>query len=222
MDRLFTAADAFDLAPIGRFTLGKSEFDVPPLTFGRWLRLTAFDFGQLMGSLAGLTGAMDDEEAGRALADQLSDVALLLVPGLPEADWKKHADLYTVCKLVVLFGRNHDWAYIAQASHFGEPPEEDEGPLRTVEEGLLAFDAMYPGHPIADFFDLRVEGFYRTMDAAIKRAREQNEQASGTAEPSDQMPAVKDPERYAALSALFDGAQKVDAAAPSAEGTPVE
>lgn len=212
MDRRFSSADAFDLRPIGTLRLGGVEYEVPPLTFGRFMQLLSFDMPQVMAAVGEIVRPdLDDVESLRepGTVASLAEVVEILVPGLPRAVWAEHAALVDVACLFTIMGRQHDWRFIADAIDFGKPAPVSERQAR-VEEGLLAFVQLFPGHTIEEMFGLRVEGFYRTMQAALERSKaaEQRPEFEAGAPREEVIPAEKNPEAVANLQALMAEAEK--------------
>ena len=171
--------------------------------------------------LGGLVSALRLAGGGHLDVACLADLVAVLVPGVEPDVWREHGTGWHVSALVALFGRNHDWGYISAAIRFGEQPDEEEGGS-PIEEGILAFTQMYPGvGSVRDVLDFRLEGFYRTIEAALARQREEAREADPDAvDPASVMSVTRDPERYRHIQELmFASEEKAKESTPEASVT---
>lgn len=192
-----SVADAWSLAPIGEVRLGARVVPVPPLTFGRFQRLLAADYGDISEKLVG-------REAGA-----LAAIAAIVVPGITEDEWREHASTVTVAHLFALFVTSHDWPMIADAIRFGEALDPGEVPptMTQVTAGLLAV-AKGSGETVERLTEMRIEGFYLIVDAL-----------RGQPPTSDDDPAFRFEAADGASTPLLDLLKKADEARDAQEPT---
>ena len=90
----------------------------------------------------------------------------ICVPGVTEADWRKHGTQRHVAQLFLVFGRAHDWGFIADAIRLGEPLDDGEQlpSLTEITAGLVAVGKA-TGYTIEALTEMRLDGFYRLVDA---------------------------------------------------------
>lgn len=200
----FVKLQGFDAVALSCELLGQPKPEgAPVVSIGQMLAA----LGQTSAAetmLMGLISTLRMAGIGKLDVSCLADLVAVLIPGLEPAVWREHGTGWHVTALITLFGRNHDWGYIAEAIHFGER-RDDEQPGGSLEEGLLAFSQMYPGAgSIDDLLSLRLEGFYRTIDAAIARAKDDAERLDpDSVDPASVMSVTHDPERYEHIKELM-------------------
>ena len=111
----------------------------------------------------------------RVPVPEVAPIVSICVPTVTEAEWKLHGTSRHVVDLFLMFGRAHDWAAIADAIRFGEPPEPgEEMPDRTqIVAGLLAV-AKATGYTVEALHAMRVDGFYLLVES-LRGQRERGE-----------------------------------------------
>lgn len=127
----------------------------------------------------------------KALAD-LYDVVAVLIPGIPRDRWCEWAGPFELLGITETFRLYHDWRYIAARSGLTleaiknfDPNEEQ----CSVEDGLVSYCVLVPGHTEAGLLDTRLEGFYRLMAAGNEYvARRNAQQARAVTGEPDPMP----------------------------------
>lgn len=217
--------DAFDLTATCDVEMGGRTYTVPPLTFGRFQKALAVGIPDLPEALKRLTpGPERTIESFEDLAKQMLDVghehftaiACAVIPGLKPAVWKEHGDLLKVIVLFDFLKREHDWSYISQTLGFKKHAEKEPGPNPEEFTAVLLVLAHELGCRLPELLELRLEGFYMSVDAVKTRQRireEAREKAEHEAEgwtgprPIDEViKPVRDPEHAARIAKLVEEA----------------
>jgi len=168
--RSVTAIDAWALDPIGKVVLGGISYEVPPLTLAKFQRLLALDSAALM---AGLANGNDN-----AILPFLA----VACPHITEDVWRQDGSMPDVAELFMMFIQGHDWKLIGEAMNFGEALQPGEKiPTRVdVTKGLLAI-ARETGYKLEELLGMRVDGFYRFVEAIKSKHTEENASAEDDA-----------------------------------------
>lgn len=147
----------------------------------------------------------------------LCDVALVAIPDLTRETWMRYASPAEIDEIYTTFANSHDWAFIADNMGLDRDVEREPQELETV---LVAIASIIPGHTEQSLLATRLEGFYRLAREAERIARVRQEGSpTGSPVTTDELsmviPTKRDPERAAALGAMFDEARRrAEAEAP--------
>lgn len=180
MDRHATLADALDSrTPLARLTFRRDgaaplEVPLPPITLGRLMQLLAFDPVQLVDLLASvLSSGREDADLPDGLdCHGLEEIVRVLMPDLPAGLWAECGTTAHVAELMTALAAGEDWSYLAGALGLDEEGlerrAEQEGEMDS--ETFLLGAATLLGRTPEQLLDMRAEGFYRLLEAAIERA----------------------------------------------------
>lgn len=231
--------EAFSPRPLGSIRLGEETHSIPPLTFGRWMRLLACDLAALQ------TALLAPPREGQSLptlppVESFAPLAAAVIPTVTEAAWREHATIVTWADAYLALYNGHDWAWIADACGIDEAaggPEaaREKAGAQEVMVSHLAFCGLVPGYTPERLLDTRLEGYFMLMESASDLAGRRSEAYDGapvhgvSAHVSDvaesleaealpgSMGRVKDPERAARLADLMRAADERSQVAPDGD-----